>query len=142
VTALPSPTAPLKIANHLIFAFAIAVIVPFTGFAWPFAVLTGIVIGKAEADRSRGIVPSAGVRLIQFAAVTGGVLTMIFAGAVIGGLIAFLISALAVFSERVAADASAMDRAVARILLFAAALLGWILLSVALGMRLDLRVGS
>ena len=67
---------------------------------------------------------------------------MLGAGAIVGGIIAFLVAALAVFSERIAADASPIDRNLARILLLVGGALGWIVLGVALGLHLNVRIGS
>jgi hypothetical protein len=74
---------------------------------------------------------------------------MLIAGALVGGIVAFLVAALAVLSERIAADASPTDRDLARILLFVGGALGWIVLGVALGFHLDvglniwgIRIGS
>src|SRR5688572_24744022 len=89
--AAQAPAAPLQLSRHLIAAAAIALVAPFTGLAWPFAILTGMVIGKAEVDRRLGIRSSTGARAVQVLAVTGGVLAMLVFGAIIGGLIAFLI---------------------------------------------------
>src|SRR6266508_5117781 len=120
--------APLRLSSHLIVAAAIALVTPFTGLAWPFASLTGMVIGKAEVDRRLGIPSSGAARAVQFLAVTGGVLAMLFLGAIIGGLIAFLIVALTAFSERLAAEASPNDRTLARIVLAVGAAIGYIVL--------------
>jgi hypothetical protein len=123
--AEPRPV-PLRYVQHAIIGVAIALVSPFTALAWPFAILTGFVIGRSKADRKQGIRRTAVTTVTSFAAVTGGVLAMMIAGVFFGGLIAFIIVALAAFSERVAAQASPTDRTVARILVFVVALLGWI----------------
>ena len=140
--ATTGTSAPLRLVNHVIPAVAIVPIAFFTALAWPFAILTGIVIGKAEADRRRGVPTSTAARAVQFLAVTGGVLAMLFFGAILGGLIAFLIVALAAFSERLAADYSPSDRMLARILLVTVAVIGYVLLAVVLNLRVDIRVGT
>jgi hypothetical protein len=132
---------PLRTFNHLVIAVAIAVIAPFTLWAWPFAIATGIVIGTAGVEKKRGQTPSRSTRFVRIVAVTGGVLAMFVAGAIVGGIIAFFVAALADFSERIAADASPTDRNLARILLFAGGALGWIVW-VALGFQLNVRIGS
>lgn len=137
-TAVPSP---LKWSTHLVVAAAIALIAPFTGLAWPFAILTGFVIGADRADRERGRKVSGGTTLVRVLAVTGGVLAMLFFGAVIGGLIAFLVAALAAFSEQAAGSASPTDRTVARLLVFFGATIGYLLLGIVLGLRVDVRFG-
>jgi hypothetical protein len=132
---------PLKWSTHLVVAAAIALIAPFTGLAWPFAILTGFVIGADRADREQGRSVTGATKLVRALAVTGGVLAMLFFGAVIGGLIAFLIAALAGFSEQAAGAASPTDRTVARLLVFVGATIGYLLLGVALGLRVDIRIG-
>jgi len=134
--------APLRLSSHLIVAAAIALVTPFTGLAWPFAILTGMVIGKAEVDRRLGIPSSGAARAVQFLAVTGGVLAMLFLGAIIGGLIAFLIVALTAFSERLAAEASPNDRTLARIVLAVGAAIGYIVLGFVLNLHVDVRLGG
>ena len=119
--------APLSISRHVVLGAAAALVSLFTVFAWPFALVTGMVIGRAEADRARGIRVSTGTRLVQFLAVTGGVLAMLFFGALVGGLFAFLIVALAALSERIAATASETDRTIARIILLLVPAAVWVL---------------
>lgn len=127
--------------RHIVVGLAIALIAPFTGFAWPFAILTGIVIGKDEVERRRGVRVSTAATVVRALAVTGGVLAMMVFGAVIGGLIAFLIVALAAFSERAAADAESFDRVVARLLLVVIPAIAYVVL-LGLGASVDLRVGA
>ena len=132
---------PLRTFNHLVIAVAIAVIAPFTLWAWPFAIATGIVVGTADVEKKHGQTASRSTRLVRFAAVTGGVLAMLVAGAIVGGIIAFFVAALADFSERIAADASPSDRNLARILLFVGGALG-LIVWVALGFQFSVRIGS
>lgn len=109
--------------------------------AWPFALATGIVIGKAEVEKARGLPVSTSGGLVRRAAVTGGILAMLFAGAIIGGLIALRIVALAAFSERLSADASPIDRTLARIVMFIAGGIGWLVIGTLLNIHVDLRFG-
>jgi hypothetical protein len=141
VPATPA-TEPLRLGVHLLVAVSIAVVAPFTALAWPFAILTGMVIGSADAARLRG-------RPSTFAdsAATGvlaamGVLAMLFFGAIIGGLIALVVVALTSFSERAAAHASSTDRGVARILLFLTPVVMWLFVLPLLGVDLDIRIGG
>ena len=135
-------TTPFQIGRHLVVAIAVGVLAPFTLWAWPFAIATGIVIGTAEVEKIHGQTASRSTRFVRIVAVTGGVLAMFVAGAFVGGIIAFLVAALAVFSERIAADASPTDRNLARILLLVGGALGWIVLGVALGVQLNVRIGA
>ena len=135
-------TTPFMFGRHLVIAIAIGVLAPFTLWAWPFAIATGIVIGTADVEKTHGQTASRSTRFVRVVAVTGGVLAMFVAGAIIGGFIAFLIVALADFSERIAADASPTDRNLARILLLVGGALGWIVLGVILGFQLNVRIGS
>lgn len=133
---------PLRLPRHAIVGAAIGLVAPFTGLAWPFAILTGMVIGKSEVDRQRGIPVSTTTRVAQVLAVTGGVLAMLLFGAILGGLIAFVIVALAAFSERLAAGASPTDRTVARILVAVVAGVGYVVLALVLNLRVEFRFGG
>ncbi len=135
-------TTGFQIGRHLVVAVAIGVLAPFTLWAWPFAIATGIVIGTADVEKRHGQTASRSTRFVRVVAVTGGVLAMFVAGAFVGGIIAFLVAALAVFSEQIAADASPTDRNLARILLLVGGALGWIVLGVALGLQLNVRIGA
>ena len=123
-------------------AVAIGLVAPFTAFAWPFAIATGIVIGRGEVERAHGLSASRAQRLARVLEVTGGVLAMLFAGVFIGGLIAFLVVALAAFSERLSADASATDRSLARIVMFIGGGFGWIVLGSILGLHVSFHFGA
>ena len=134
-------TTPFRFGRHLVVALAIGLLAPFTLWAWPFAIATGIVIGTADVEKSHGQTASRSTRLVRVVAVTGGVVAMFVAGAFVGGIIGFFVAALADFSERIAADASPIDRNLARILLFVGGALGWIVFA-ALGFQLNVRIGS
>ena len=140
--AISATAASLRLSTHLIAAAAIGLVALFTGLAWPFAILTGMVIGKSDVDRRLGVQSSSTVRGAQILAVTGGVLAMLFFGAIIGGLIAFLIVGLAAFSERLAADATPSDRMLARIALVVGAAVVYIVLAVVLNLRIEFRLGG
>lgn len=131
----------LPYVQLIIIGLAIALVSPFTLLAWPFAILTGVVIGRSQVDASRGIRRSTGAKAAAILAVTGGVLAMLFFGAFLGGLIAFVVVALAGLAERITADASPTDRLVARILMIVAAIAGWLAL-LAIGLRIDIRLGG
>lgn len=132
--------APLRLSVHLLVGLTIAIVSPFTAFAWPFALLTGFVLGSDDARRLRGEPRSSSATSVL--AVTGGVLAMLFFGAIIGGLIAFIVVALTTFSERAAAFASPTDRGVARILLFLVPVLMWLVVFPLLGVNINVRIGS
>jgi len=125
---------PFRLTYHVVIAIAVGLIAPFTGFAWPFALLTGMVIGRGDRDRRTGTKVPAATRVIRVLAVTGGVLAMLFAGAVVGGLIALAIVWLVLVSERMSADADPADRTIARLVLVIGAVIGffvgWMLLDV------------
>jgi hypothetical protein len=133
----------LNVAYHLVIGVAIGLVSLFTLLAWPFAVLTGMVIGKADSNRRLG--RRQGASAIQILAVTGGVLGMLFFGALIGGLIAFIVVALAAFSERVAENTSPVDQTMARIIVALVAVVtyavGWFGLA-AVGFQLQLNFGG
>jgi len=133
------PTERLNLPYHLVIGVAIGVVSLFTFFAWPFAILTGIVIGKANSDRRLGRAQKTSV--VQLLAVTGGVLGMLFFGAMIGGLIGFLVVALVAYSERVAEDARPIDQIMARIVITLLAVLVWFLVFVVAGLQISLSLG-
>ena len=130
-----------RLYRHVVVGLAIALIAPFTALAWPFAILLGIVIGKDEVDRQRGIRRPAASMIVRVLAVSGAVLAMLFFGAIIGGLISFLIAALAYLSEKAAADAETSDRIIVRILLFVMPLLSYVVL-MGLGADITIRFGA
>jgi hypothetical protein len=141
--ASPFPTtAPLRIWVHLLVAATIGIISPFTGFAWPFALLVGMILGADSARRIRGERTSAGdaIAIGLFAAL--GILGMLFFGAIVGGLIAIPVSILASFSEKVAAEAPSIDRGVARILLFVVPIVMWLVVFPLLGLEVNLSIGG
>jgi hypothetical protein len=116
-------------------------IAPFTGVAWIPAILTGMVIGRAGVEQRQGIRAGRSTQVVRVLAVTGGVLAMLVLGAIIGGLIAFLVAALAAFSERVAQGASATDRTVARLLITVVSVVVWLVLVYAFKVSLNVRFG-
>jgi len=139
----PPPVAPperLNLAYHVIIGLAMGIVAPFTVLAWPFAVLTGMVIGAADVDRILGR-PQRG-SLLRVLAVTGGVLAMLFFGAILGGLISFLIVALAAFSERVAARTTATDQGIARILIAIITVVIWFLALYVLKLNVNVSIGG
>lgn len=138
VAAPPAPER-LNLAYHVIIGVAMGIVAPFTVLAWPFAVLTGMVIGAAEADRMLGRAQRGG--LLRVLAVTGGVLAMLFFGAILGGLISFLIVALAAFSERVAARTTSTDQGIARILIFILTVAIWFTALYVLKLNVNVSLG-
>ena len=135
-----SGTGSFRLYRHVVIGLVIALIAPFTGLAWPFAILMGIVIGKDDVERRRGIAQSRGTTFVRLLAVTGAVLAMAFFGAVIGGLIAIPIVVLSALSERAAADAQPIDRIVARLILLLLPILAYVLI-VAVGGSVNVRLG-
>jgi hypothetical protein len=130
----------LNVAYHVVIGVAIGLVALFTGFAWPFAILTGMVIGKANSDRRLG--RTSRTSAVQFLAVTGGILGMLLFGVLIGGLIAFLIVALAAFSERVAENTRPVDQTMARILISLIGAVVWFAAWAVLGLKINLSFGG
>lgn len=133
------PPERLNLPYVAIIGVAIGLVAMVTVFAWPFAILTGMVIGSADVDRMQGR-PQRGTAL-RVLAVTGGVLAMLFFGAIIGGLFSFLIVALAAFAERVAANTTPTDKGIARILLFLVSIGTWFLLFYVLRLNVNINIG-
>ncbi len=134
--------AGLRIWVHLLIAATIGIISPFTGFAWPFALLVGMILGADSAGRIRGERTGFGDAFGIALLAAFGVLGMLFFGAIIGGLIAIPIAILASFSEKVAAEASSIDRGVARILLFVVPIVIWLVVFLLLGLDVNISIGN
>ena len=130
---------PLKVSYHVVIGMAIGLVSLFTGFAWPFAILTGMVIGKANSDRRLGKTQRPSVT--QLLAVTGGVLAMLFFGVIIGGLIGFGVVALAAYSERVAESSRPIDQTMARLIIAMVGAIVWFGVSALIGLQINLSLG-
>ena len=133
---------PLRVAVHALVAVSIGIVSPFTGLAWPFALGVGMVLGSADARQLRGEARGLAGGSDRALLVALGILGMLFFGAIVGGLIAIVVTALTVFSERAAAFASPTDRGVARILLFIVPVAMWLFVFPFLGVDVDIRIGG
>lgn len=132
----------LNVASHLVIGVAMGLIAPFTGLAWIPAILTGMVIGRAGVEQRQGIRSSRTTQVLRVLAVTGGVVAMLILGVILGGLIAFLVAALAAFSERVAEGTTATDQTIARILIIVVTVAVWVLLVFVLKLNVNIRLGG
>ncbi|HEY6609402.1 MAG TPA: hypothetical protein VI277_09425 [Candidatus Limnocylindria bacterium] len=132
----------LNVASHAIIGVAMGLIAPFTGLAWIPAILTGMVIGRAGVEQRQGIRSSRSTQVLRILAVTGGVVAMLILGVIIGGLIAFLVAALAAFSERVAEGTRATDQTIARILITVVTIGVWALLVFVVNVNVNVRFGG
>jgi hypothetical protein len=139
-TTPPPALERLNAPYHVIIGVAIGLVALITGLAWPFAILTGMVIGKSNSDRRLGRVQRSS--FVQLLAVTGGVFAMLLFGALIGGLFAFIIVALAAFSERVAENTRPIDQTMARILIALIGAVVWFAAWSLLGLKINLTFGS
>jgi hypothetical protein len=139
VSAAPAAPEKLNLAYHVIIGVAAGIVAPFTLWAWIPALLTGMVIGGADVDRINGRPQRGGV--FRVLAVTGGVLAMLFLGAIVFGLLSFAIVALAAFNDRVAARTTPIDQGIARILLFVMTVVIWFLVFVVLKLDIKLNIG-
>lgn len=137
-----TPFAPLRVAVHALAAISVGLVSPFTALAWPFALGVGMILGSADARQLRGEARGLRGGSDRALLVAIGILGMLFFGAIVGGLIAIVVVALAVFSERAAALASPTDRGVARILLFIVPLAMWLFVFPLLGVGVDIRIGG
>lgn len=140
MSTLDHSRTPFRLGYHVIFAIAMALVAPATGFAWAFAILTGLVIAADDADRRAGTHVPAVRRATRILAVTGGVLGMLVAGALLGGLVAMICVVLTIVSERASATATPTERSIARILLLVGGLVGFVILGGAF--RLDMAFGA
>ena len=134
--------APLRLAVHLLVAVSVSIVTPFTAMAWPFAIGVGMILGSADAARIRGERTGLGDSVATGMLAGIGVLAMLFFGAFVGGIVAIVVVALVVFSERAAAHASPVDRGIARILLFVIPLAMWLFVLPLLGFDIDITIGG
>lgn len=141
-TATATGVATLRLGVHLLVAGSIGIVSLFTALAWPFAIAVGAMVGAADAKRQRGEHEARSEQLGRELLIVLGVLGMLFFGAIVGGLIAFAVVALAAFSERAAAQYSRTDRGVARILVFVVPIAMWLFVFPLLGVNVDIRIGG
>ena len=132
----------LNLVYHLIIGVAIGIVAVFTGFAWPFAIAVGMLIGLAGVERARGIQQRGSVNLLRALGIVGGTIAMFILGAIIGGFISLLIVGLAAFSERVAGNTTATDRGIARILICIVAVAVWFVVFYVAGFNLNIKIGG
>ena len=138
--ASDAPPEKLNLVYHLIIGVAAGIVAPLTIWAWIPALLTGMVIGGSDVDRINGRPQrSAATRIL---AVTGGVIVMLFVGAIVGGIIASVIVALAAFNDRIAAKTTATDQGIARILLFVVTVAIWFLVFFVLKLNVNINIGG
>ena len=102
-TAAPAATERLNFVYLAILGVAMGLVAPFTGLAWPIAIFVGMIVGLAAVERSKGIEQRGAVHLLRALGVVIGVIAMLILGAIVFGLIALVIVALASLSERVSA---------------------------------------
>lgn len=140
MSTMDHTSTPFRLGFHGIIAIAMALVAPVTGLAWAFAILTGLVIAADDADRRAGTHVPAVQRTARILAVTGGVLGMLVAGALLGGLVAIICVALTLTSERASATATPTERSIARILLLVGGLVGFVVFNGAI--RLDMDFGA
>ncbi len=113
---------------QLLVALGCGAVTPFTALAWPFALFTGFVVGRLMLLRRNGTPPTGAALIAVGALITIGFLGMMVFGIAIGGLIAFLIVALAAESEKRAWMGTPRQQVVARVLVVALPTLVWLLL--------------
>ena len=151
--APPAPAAPAVASaaatrdrlNYLyivIVGVAIGLIAIVTAFAWPLAILLGMMLGQAGVEESRGVKQPASLQILRALVLVIGFFVMLFLGALVGGVIALLIVALAAFAERVSANTTPTDRGIARILLFIVATVVWGVLFFVLQVRININIGG
>jgi hypothetical protein len=139
--AAPAGTERLNFPYLVIIGAAMGLVAPFTVFAWPVAILVGMVTGRAAVERSQGVQQRGAVHLLRALVIVGGIIAMLWLGAVIGGFIALLVAGLASFSERITANAGPTDQMVGRILLVVLTAVIWAGLFLGLGLKLSLSIG-
>jgi hypothetical protein len=145
--ASPAPAsaaAPERVnfAYHAIIGVAMGAVAVATVFAWIPAIPMGMVIGRAAVEQAKGIRPRATMQIVRVLAVTGGVIAMLVLGLVLGGIVAFIVTSLAAFSERLAANAGPNDQTIARIFTTLLAAGTWFVLAILLNIRISFTIGG
>ena len=147
-TGAPPPTvaqAPaverINLVYHVIIGAAVGVTAVFTALAWPVAMVLGYVIGRDQVERMHGVKARAALSILRALMVVIGVGLMLWLGAILGGLIALIIVALVAFSERIAANASATDQGIARILVLMLGVVIWIVLFMVIKPNINVSIG-
>ena len=141
-TAAPAATERLNFIYLAIIGLAMGLVAPFTAFAWPLAILIGMILGLAGVERSRGIQQRGSVHLLRALALVVGTIMMFVLGAIVGGVIALLIVGLAAFSERVSANAGPTDRVVGRILITVITVVVWFVILYVLKFNVSINIGG
>lgn len=137
----PAPER-INLVYHLIIGAAVGVTAAFTALAWPVAMFVGYIVGRDQVERMHGIRAGFAVNMLRALGIVVGIGLMFFLGAIVGGLIAIIIVALVAFSERVAANASATDQGIARILVFMLGALIWIVFFFVFKPNINVSIGG
>jgi hypothetical protein len=144
VAAPPAPAEAerLKYVGHAIVGVAIGFVAVFTLFAWIPAMLIGSVIGQERVEQAHAIRAGRSLTVVRVLAVIGGAGAMLYMGAIVGGLVAFVIVFLTASSERLAVNVTPNDRSIARILVGLLAAVVWFALIYVLQIDLSVRLGG
>jgi uncharacterized BrkB/YihY/UPF0761 family membrane protein len=140
----PPAPAPerINLVYHLIIGAAVGVTSAFTALAWPVAMVVGYIVGRDQVERMHGIRSDFAVNMLRALGIVFGFGFMLFLGAVVGGLIALIIVALVAFSERIAANASANEQGIARILVFMLGAVIWIVFFFVFKPNINVTIGG
>jgi uncharacterized BrkB/YihY/UPF0761 family membrane protein len=140
----PSAPAPerINLVYHLIIGAAVGVTSAFTALAWPVAMFVGYIVGRDQVERMHGIRAGFSVNMLRALGIVVGFGFMLFLGAILGGLIALIIVALVAFSERVAANASATEQGIARILVLMLGTVIWIVFFFVFKPNINITIGG
>jgi hypothetical protein len=141
-TVTPAATDRLNFGYLGIIGVAMGLVAPFTAFAWPIAILIGIILGLAGVERANGVQQRGAVHLLRALALVAGTIMMFILGAIIGGIVALLIVGLAAFSERVSANAGPTDRAIGRILITIITVVVWFVILNVLKLNVNINIGG
>lgn len=101
----------------------------------------GYIIGRDQVERMQGVKARAALSMLRALIVVIGIGLMLWLGAIVGGLIALIIVALVAFSERIAANASATDQGIARILVLMLGVVIWIVAFVVIKPSINFSIG-
>ncbi|MEA2674460.1 MAG: hypothetical protein QOI92_1652 [Chloroflexota bacterium] len=141
-----SGSAPMpekvNLAYHAIIGTAVGVTAAFTALAWVPAIVVGYIVGRDQAERAHGIKARPALSILRALGIVVGVGLMLLLGAIVGGLVAIIIVALVAFSERLAANVTANDQMIARILVVLLGTVIWMVFFFVFQPNIHINVGG
>jgi hypothetical protein len=119
---------PFRLRDQVLIGIGAALVTPFTALAWPFALMTGFVLGRIQVSKRYGSPTPRATRALQVIVIAAGFIAMMVFGLALGGLISFLIVALAAESEKRAVTGTPRQYVISRAIVVGLPALTWLLL--------------